>query len=93
MDTNFWVVHTTHGPYRVDERTANTIRAKISGFVGMPYQENQEIGFVDAAGSQCYIVLATYLGCLESTKEQRAYDRILGAQLDKEKEDDEPSWR
>lgn len=93
MDTNFWVVHTTHGPYRVDAQTASTIRAKVAEFAGLPHQENQEISFEDSAGSQCYIVLATYLGVLESRKEHRAHDRRLNAELDKEKNDDEPSWK
>lgn len=92
MDTDFWVVHTTHGQYRVDTHTASELRAKVAHYAGKPYQENQELSFEDAAGSQVYIVLATYLGVLESTREQRAWDRDFNRRLDVEKDEDTPSW-
>lgn len=93
LDTNFWVIMTTAGQFRVNEQTVVDIRAEVARYAGKAHQENVELSFTDIANSQCYVVLASYLGILESTPEQRAYDRRLNKALDKEKEEDDPSWQ
>jgi hypothetical protein len=93
MDTDFWVVLTGAGPYRVTEQTAVEVRAEVARHAGKPAQENQELAFTDLADSRCYVPLGTYLGIVESTAEQRRADRQLNKAIDKEKEEDDPSWK
>lgn len=93
MDTDFWVIMATCGQFRVSEATADRVRQVVAQYAGKPYQENQEIEFIDLAGSLSVIVVASYLGILESTAEQRRWDRQMNAKLDEEKEQDDPSWK
>lgn len=88
MDTDFWVIQTTHGMYRVDEDTAMYVRQQVRAVDGVPDSANHEIEFKDMADSRIYIVVGTYLGIVESTAEQRRWDRKMNEALDEEKRQD-----
>lgn len=84
MDTNFWVICTSSGMFRVDEETWKEFRVKMRSIAGLPHQNNTEIEFTDIAGSQIVVYAGAVHCTIESTVEQRALDRRINEALDEE---------